>query len=203
MTPRMIARKPANIAAVRFAPVKANVAAVPLLLPPAVPLLLPPAVPLLLPPAVPLLLPPAVPLLPEPAAAVVAIGAVVVVVFGAVVVVVFGAVVVVVFGAVVVVVVGAVVVVVVVVVVAVVAAHVELVMVFVSRVTSALRASSRPNTVAPVWASILVSAKTVPTNTEFVPSVAELRTSQKTLHAWAPFMTATWLSDAVMSVLAL
>jgi len=61
MTPRMIARRPAKIAAVRCAPVKANVA------------------------AVPLLLPPAVPLLPEPAAAVV-----VVVVVGPVVVVVVG-----------------------------------------------------------------------------------------------------------------
>jgi hypothetical protein len=64
MTPRMIARRPAKIVAVRCAPVKANVA------------------------AVPLLLPPAVPLLPEPAAAVVVVGAVVVVVVGAVVVVV-------------------------------------------------------------------------------------------------------------------
>jgi hypothetical protein len=37
--------------------------------------------------------------------------------------------------------------------------------------------------VAPVCAVMLVSAMTVPTNVVVVPSVAELPTCQKTLHA--------------------
>ncbi len=47
-----------------------------------------------------------------------------------------------------------------------------------ARVTAALRASSRPCTEAPVCAVIEVSARTVPTNVEFVPRVAELPTCQ-------------------------
>ena len=80
--------------------------------------------------------------------------------------------------------------------------QVPLVMVLVSSVTAPLRASSRPVTDAPVAAVIDVNANTVPTNTEFVPSVAELVTCQNTLHGFAPLTNATVLDDAVMSVLA-
>ncbi len=47
-----------------------------------------------------------------------------------------------------------------------------------------------------------VRAMTVPTNVVLVPSVAELPTFQKTLHACAPLMSATVLLDPVMRVLA-
>lgn len=58
------------------------------------------------------------------------------------------------------------------------AAHVGLVTVLESNVTAALRASSRPLTVAPVLAVTEVRARIVPANTELVPSVAELPTCQ-------------------------
>ena len=66
------------------------------------------------------------------------------------------------------------------------AAHVDLVIVFVSSVTAPLRASTRPSTVAPVVSVMLVSARIVPRKLEPVPSVAELPTCQKTLQACAP-----------------
>jgi len=75
-------------------------------------------------------------------------------------------------------------------------------MVLVSRVTAPLRARRRPWIVAVVVALIDVRARTVPTNVEAVPRVAELPTCQYTLHASAPFNSTTELADAVMSVLA-
>ena len=71
-----------------------------------------------------------------------------------------------------------------------------------SNVTAPLRANSRPVIEAPVVALTEVNASTVPTNTEFVPSVAELPTCQNTLHAVAPPISATLLVEPVMSVLA-
>lgn len=71
-----------------------------------------------------------------------------------------------------------------------------------SNVTAPLRANSRPVIEAPVVALTEVNASTVPTNTEFVPKVAELPTSQNTLHAVAPPISATLLVEPVMSVLA-
>src|ERR1051325_6605799 len=55
-----------------------------------------------------------------------------------------------------------------------------------SRVTAAVRASSRPSTVAPVVTVMEAKAMMVPLNTEPVPSVAELPTCQNTLAARAP-----------------
>jgi hypothetical protein len=40
----------------------------------------------------------------------------------------------------------------------------------------------------------------LPAKVECVPSVAELPTCQKMLHAWAPPVRSTWLADPVMSV---
>ncbi len=137
---------------------------------------------------------------------VVVVGAVVVVVGAVVVVVVVGAVVVVVVGAVVVVVVGAVDVVVVAGAVVVVVGggpvHVGRVMALESKVTAALRASNRPETVAPVLAVADVRAKTLPTKVDAVPRVAELPTCQTTLQASAPPMSTTELPVPVMRVLA-
>ena len=79
-------------------------------------------------------------------------------------------------------------------------AHVALVILFVSKVTAPLRANTRPTTFAPVVRVADVKAKIFPLNVEFVPSVAELPTCQKTLQAWAPFVRTTLLSPAVMSV---
>jgi hypothetical protein len=74
------------------------------------------------------------------------------------------------------------------------------VMVFVSRVTAAVRARRRPFTVTPVVAVIEACARMVPAKLEPVPSVAELPTCQKTLHAWAPPVRVTVLPEAVMRV---
>src|SRR5665811_1425038 len=71
--------------------------------------------------------------------------------------------------------------------------HGKFVMVFPCRLTAALRASTRPWTVAPVLTVILVSAMTVPTNVESDPSVAELVTCQKTLQDEAPLISLTTL----------
>jgi len=73
-------------------------------------------------------------------------------------------------------------------------------MVLVSSVTAPLRASNWPWIVAPVFAAIDVSAKMCPAKWEFVPSVAELPTFQKTLQNRAPLTRLTLLLDAVMSV---
>ena len=80
-------------------------------------------------------------------------------------------------------------------------AHPWLVIVLLSRVTAPFRARRRPSTIAPVVAVMEVNARMVPTNDEWVPSVAELPTCQKTLQAWAPLMSPTRLLDAVMIVL--
>lgn len=79
-------------------------------------------------------------------------------------------------------------------------AHAGTVTVLESRVTAAFRASSRPCTWALVLAVIAVRARTVPMKVEFTPSVAELPTCQKTLHAWAPLISTTRLSGAVIKV---
>lgn len=71
---------------------------------------------------------------------------------------------------------------------------------FVSSVTEALRASSRPWTMASVFAVIALRAIIVPTNREPTPSVPELPTFQNTLHACAPLTSDTRLFTAVMTV---
>ena len=70
----------------------------------------------------------------------------------------------------------------------------------ISRVTAPLRASTRPSTCAPVVTVTEVSAMIVPLNVELVPSVAELPTCQKTLHACALFASTIVLAPAVVSV---
>ena len=80
------------------------------------------------------------------------------------------------------------------------AAQVSAVMVLVSIVTAPFRASRRPSTVAPVVAVIDVNARTLPIRWEPVPSVAELVSCQKTLHAVPPPRTTTELFDAVIRV---
>ncbi len=71
------------------------------------------------------------------------------------------------------------------------------VMVFASRLTAPFRARTRPWTTAPVSSVADVSAMMVPTNVLPVLRVAELVTCQNTLHAEAPFSSATTLSVAV------
>ena len=61
------------------------------------------------------------------------------------------------------------------------AAHVDRVIVFVSKVTAPFRANARPSIVAPVVTVIEVKAMIVPLNAEPVPIVAELPSCQKTL----------------------
>ncbi len=80
------------------------------------------------------------------------------------------------------------------------AAHVALVTVFVSNVTAPFRANTLPSTFAPVVSVADVKARIFPLKVEFAPSVAELPTCQKTLHAWAPFTRLTLLAPAVISV---
>jgi len=80
------------------------------------------------------------------------------------------------------------------------AAHVALVTVFVSNVTAPFRANTLPSTLAPVVSVADVKARIFPLKVEFVPSVAELPTCQKTLQAWAPFTRLTLLAPAVISV---
>ena len=80
------------------------------------------------------------------------------------------------------------------------AAHRDRVTVSLINVTAPLRARSLPFTVAPSFTEIDVKARMLPWNAVLVPSVAELPTCQKTLHAWAPLTRLTLLSVAVMSV---
>lgn len=80
--------------------------------------------------------------------------------------------------------------------------HTGRVMVLVSRVTAPLRASSRPATVAPVFALMDVRARMLPLNVVFVPRVAELPTCQNTLQGWAPLIRETLLPEPVIRVLA-
>src|SRR4051794_14799396 len=72
---------------------------------------------------------------------------------------------------------------------------------FVSSVTAPFRASVRPESVAPVFSVMLVSARMLPAKTVFVPSVAELPTCQKMLQLVAPLISATFEMLAVVKVL--
>ena len=72
--------------------------------------------------------------------------------------------------------------------------------VLLSSVTAAVRASSRPSTVAPVLAVIEARARIVPLKLVAVPSVAGFPTFQKTLHGEAPLTSSTRLAEAVISV---
>jgi hypothetical protein len=78
--------------------------------------------------------------------------------------------------------------------------HTDRVMVLRSRVTAPVLARTLPSTVAPFCNVMLVRAKIVPRNSEFVYSVAELPTCQKMLHDCAPLIRATRLPTAVVSV---
>src|SRR5437667_4382589 len=69
-----------------------------------------------------------------------------------------------------------------------------------SRVTAAVRANSRPSTVAPVVTVMKDKARMFPLNTEPVPKVAELPTCQKTLAALAPPLKITWRPTVVVRV---
>lgn len=80
------------------------------------------------------------------------------------------------------------------------AEHIVAAIVLADNVTAPFLASTRPFTTAPVFTVIDVNASMLPWNEDPVPSVAELPTCQNTLHARAPFMRATLLPDAVMSV---
>jgi hypothetical protein len=67
-------------------------------------------------------------------------------------------------------------------------------------VTAPLRASARPSSFTPSFIVMDVSARMLPANAVVVPSVAELPTFQKTLHACAPLTSLTRLADALISV---
>jgi hypothetical protein len=73
----------------------------------------------------------------------------------------------------------------------------------VSSDTAPFCARSLPVTSAPVVSVIDAKARMLPLKSEFVPSVAELPTCQKTLQAWAPLMKLTLLPGAVVKVLAI
>src|SRR6185503_18768341 len=73
-------------------------------------------------------------------------------------------------------------------------------MILESSVTAAVRANSRPSTVAPVVTVIEAIARILPLNTELVPSVAELPTCQKTFAAWAPPLKITCRPTVVVRV---
>src|SRR5512132_1306228 len=83
------------------------------------------------------------------------------------------------------------------------AAQVDCLKVSLSSVTEAFRANARPSTVTPVCTWMEVNARMLPVKVEFVPSVAELPTCQKTLQADASPSRLTLLLDAVMSVAAI
>ena len=76
-----------------------------------------------------------------------------------------------------------------------------MVIVFVSRLTAPVLASSLPWIVAAVFAVIVAEAMIVPTKLVPVPSVAEEPTCQNTLHACAPLMSFTLVLEPVISVL--
>ena len=80
------------------------------------------------------------------------------------------------------------------------AQSVALLIVLVSRATAPFWVSNRPVMFAPVFAVTDVRARTVPTNVDPLPRVAELPTFQKTLHWLAPPVNSTRLADAVMRV---
>ncbi len=68
-------------------------------------------------------------------------------------------------------------------------------------VTAPVCAIARPDTLAPVFRVMLVCARMLPAKDVLVPSVAELPTTQNTLHGDAPPISATLESVAVVSVL--
>src|SRR6185503_19977960 len=69
-----------------------------------------------------------------------------------------------------------------------------------SSVTAAVRALSRPSTIAPVITVMEAKAMMFPLNTEPIPRVADLPTCQKTLAALAPLLKITCRPDVVTSV---
>jgi hypothetical protein len=79
-------------------------------------------------------------------------------------------------------------------------AHVDVVMVLVSKVTAPVCASSLPWIVAAVVALMLAEAMIVPAKCVPVPSVAEEPTCQKTLHACAPPTSKTVVLEPVVSL---
>ena len=81
------------------------------------------------------------------------------------------------------------------------AAQAGAVITLVSNVTAPVLASSRPVTVAPVCAVTDCLARTVPTNVELVPRVADDATCQKTLHEACWVVNVTTLLEAVIRVL--
>ena len=81
------------------------------------------------------------------------------------------------------------------------AVHTALDMLLVSSVTAPFRAKTLPDTLAPVFRVMLVSARIFPTNVVLVPSVAELPTCQNTLQRLPLLITLTDELLAVVSVL--
>jgi hypothetical protein len=80
------------------------------------------------------------------------------------------------------------------------AAHVGTVMTLSFNVTAPVWAKTRPSTLAPVLSVTEANARIVPTKEVVLPSVAELPTCQKTLHACAPFSRTTDEAEAVIKV---
>jgi len=74
------------------------------------------------------------------------------------------------------------------------------VIVLVSMVTAAFRASALPCRLAPVFNVIESRAIIVPAKVEFVPKVAEVPTCQNTLLATTLPERTTWVPDPVVSV---
>jgi hypothetical protein len=70
-----------------------------------------------------------------------------------------------------------------------------------SSVTAPFRARTLPETLAPLFRVMLVSAMIFPMNDVDVPRVAELPTCQKTLHGWPPLVSSTDEPAAVVRVL--
>jgi len=78
--------------------------------------------------------------------------------------------------------------------------HVDVVIVLSLSVTAPFIARTRPFTTAALSSVIEVNAMMLPMKLVVEPRVAELPTSQKTLHACAPFSNTTEAEDAVVSV---
>ena len=74
-------------------------------------------------------------------------------------------------------------------------------MTLLSIVTAPFRASARPDTCAPLFSEMLVSARMLPRKLVVVPSVAELPTCQNTLQGEPPLVMSTDEPLAVVSVL--
>src|ERR1022692_1065594 len=76
-------------------------------------------------------------------------------------------------------------------------------MVFELRTTAAVRANTRPLTVAPEIRVMDWAARIVPGKVDMAPRVAELPTCQNTFDAWALPVRLTWRWEAVVSVVAI